>query len=1396
MPTIKYLDSDQGRHISDRMPKWTVERTQAFSRTRRFGNILANVASDLNTANRPIGEARSLVTTRPTDYICENYITEPVDVSGAATAPFTATGVSYVSGEMDTESGTVQVALTRTTSEREYLDAFETGFFVRKEFALLGMVGKLKGEYNQDEDVIKLARVSDNYLANVNIGADVSESSIRSVTTISTAPAGELVTDSITKRLDQDDKSLLLNRPLPETIQIFLLTASGETELTDPGYQLDASGNALSTASGELIRFVPESAITQQYGSEYDLNKDGIIDEFDVALVREQVGKRMEDYDVDFWTAEYAKFDFDSDGLITDKDVRAIEQYVFATKDRRKSILYIFQPGRYVVRYQTTGDGNGLTSYRTIRRNGIEIEFKHGRPEVFPHSFLEPDALTFEYHPVNPNVLIAIHENECALTFYTISDINTLVDKYKISLPIDGIETKLIGSTIRDMALYVLAKVDAEYQVIRIELDTNNITQTITSLPIYQSKLEDKRIVRLPYQFTDPSDLVVIDGGLVVIDQEKLVFLGEVFDISYYDSINQRYYTRSRFDRIYLADLPAAQIYFNIWNKFDEYGLIRGIPRLPGEENIEYKRRLLELWTRFPNPGLQGSLNGFTREVGTSGEALDHTMFLDLPGAVVNPEQNLDIRIDNDLISIVSITPVPVLSTLEDILYNKFDVSDDLGVICRIDRGFVLFNKNHPRLYANVFHEVTIGCLVSDPVNGFSRSLNVTGQIYHNETQRVHIHYLSDPAYLLDPVNGWADASGNPTQKTYDFLEKIQREQGGFWGNSITDENFFDVRQRQNMPFTVDMATMDTPRLPSGDHISGIGDADDLAVVGVVRVKTDRIKDITAANILTGESGTFLQVSGEFFHASGELTPVVYDDLEQFHPVIKPGYLYLRDVELYAYSNKTTQLCSNTVPTNVFAGIKIYALSGEPAPHTPIVVEQAWKSLAAELLASGDFQDPAHAEHIFALSGDFTVEYRQLIANSTEPSGVANFHPGSRFAYTSGEARELVPTFNDIDRAVNYLRETGLRFAHINAISGTVLNSSGEVEATYYADVNGIISLISEPIIATYETGEPTFVEKQVDISPLTTGFEDTILSIGEVDNTPIYMESYVTSSEVVGESGAFIDLIVGAYNKDYSPVANVVVNVSLQRKVVNSNGIQVPYAFNGQVWNGLYDWDEYLYQGSALSDIILVNDMAGGVVDKNRKVFQTQSLGHLSSTSMVTNKDGVASVRYIAPTNDRKAFKVVISQLVDGWSTEQTVKTTLTVQPRNQLGFPVRGPNIDGVPEIQLKERFVTLESGSNIVSIEIPLGGYPDVSFYDAEEYTYLKRISRQLPVSGDHSFMSRFIPKMIPVSGEIISVSGDGVYNLTVPVESAGAVDAIMVYNLLKKESMIFDVGEVWR
>lgn len=89
-----------------------------------------------------------------------------------------------------------------------------------------------------------------------------------------------------------------------------------------------------------------------------------------------------------------------------------------------------------------------------------------------------------------------------------------------------------------------------------------------------------------------------------------------LYDYFIFDDVNQIFFFKEKYDDLTINGTSYQQTYFNLWNWFDEFGLLLDTPRLNGEKNQDYKARLLEVFQYRANSATQGYINGTSRELG------------------------------------------------------------------------------------------------------------------------------------------------------------------------------------------------------------------------------------------------------------------------------------------------------------------------------------------------------------------------------------------------------------------------------------------------------------------------------------------------------------------------------------------------------------------------------------------------------------------------------------------------------------------------------------------------------------------------------------------------------------------------------------------------------------
>lgn len=104
----------------------------------------------------------------------------------------------------------------------------------------------------------------------------------------------------------------------------------------------------------------------------------------------------------------------------------------------------------------------------------------------------------------------------------------------------------------------------------------------------------------------------------------------------------------------------------NIFNAFDEHGVLLDLDRIPGENNKVYKRRLLDVGVNRANATYQGLLNGITRELGFSiYDAID----IDFSATPIDPSYSPYIEVDHGSLKLYE--DYPDILEVEIELYDK-----------------------------------------------------------------------------------------------------------------------------------------------------------------------------------------------------------------------------------------------------------------------------------------------------------------------------------------------------------------------------------------------------------------------------------------------------------------------------------------------------------------------------------------------------------------------------------------------------------------------------------------------------------------------------------------------------------------------------------------------------
>lgn len=145
-----------------------------------------------------------------------------------------------------------------------------------------------------------------------------------------------------------------------------------------------------------------------------------------------------------------------------------------------------------------------------------------------------------------------------------------------------------------------------------------------------------KAIIPMPFKVSDITNVIAYGAGL-----KKAANLKEFFGIDqnirtknlnamntwFADEVRNIVYVRNKFNvdanfadgcLEYIINGKSYQqslIPHHVWNFFDEFGLLLSCPRIQEESNIEYKKRILDVFKNPSNSSKDGLINGIVREL-------------------------------------------------------------------------------------------------------------------------------------------------------------------------------------------------------------------------------------------------------------------------------------------------------------------------------------------------------------------------------------------------------------------------------------------------------------------------------------------------------------------------------------------------------------------------------------------------------------------------------------------------------------------------------------------------------------------------------------------------------------------------------------------------------------
>lgn len=270
-----------------------------------------------------------------------------------------------------------------------------------------------------------------------------------------------------------------------------------------------------------------------------------------------------------------------------------------------------------------------------------------------------------------------------------------------------------------------------------------------------------KSIIPMPLKVSELTGVFANGAGLVKAQNIKQFFGVDQnsikdkalhsFEFYYVDEKRNIVYVRQKFNADAVNDNGKIKLVFKdgkeyqialiphqVWNFFDELGALVSCPRLPEEPNIEYKKRIMDVFTNKANASRPGLINGIGREL-----AIRRNMFWKDPSR--------DLELEDAMIVLNSIT---------------------------VD--------GEPIDPARVFLTETGTVLLKAPKDKMIRQNVKVSYIYGLEMHQ--LHNRED----IKLYNELFTVEGKPKSKLKEYIDILNSESPIFWGDFHWNEHYWD----------------------------------------------------------------------------------------------------------------------------------------------------------------------------------------------------------------------------------------------------------------------------------------------------------------------------------------------------------------------------------------------------------------------------------------------------------------------------------------------------------------------------------------------------------------------------------------------------------------------------
>jgi len=259
----------------------------------------------------------------------------------------------------------------------------------------------------------------------------------------------------------------------------------------------------------------------------------------------------------------------------------------------------------------------------------------------------------------------------------------------------------------------------------------------------------------------------------------------------------------------------------HLWNHFDDLGALIGMKRQIGEQNREFRLRILDAYQHPGNSTHQGMVNAISRDLAYPVyNVIDRTIFLldeqprsdrlvqvTVDGVVQTPQLIDTFPLPTGWLAPVDVTPAA------DLAFDADPAPTEGWILWKDSEGSytrVLEFVNAPPSESSVqityyfdvdghIHQRTnreFTVLEQDPI--YDVEGRFTGfRSYVPSSGDIHVNALNNPDFRDLPANGLKDSKGRATALLIAIADRINAESPLLWNEFLWDETYWDSASKE-----------------------------------------------------------------------------------------------------------------------------------------------------------------------------------------------------------------------------------------------------------------------------------------------------------------------------------------------------------------------------------------------------------------------------------------------------------------------------------------------------------------------------------------------------------------------------------------------------------------------